>query len=182
MDAEPLRYRAGFLAPPEAARLYRELLDSVRWHEEWIHLYGRRVRVPRLLAWFGDRGLNYRYAGRDHPADGWPAALADVRRRLESTLRLPFNFVLLNRYRNGGDYMGWHTDDERDHGRWVASLSLGAARRFLVRLEGEERSRQLDLTDGSLLVMDGRLRHSLPRTRRPVGERLNLTFRQVLPS
>lgn len=182
MSAEPFCYRTGFLAPAEAARLHGELLDSVCWQEEWLRLYGRRVRVPRLLAWFGDRGLNYRYAGRDHGAEGWHAALTGVRRRLESALGLSFNFVLLNRYRDGADYMGWHTDDERGHGRWVASVSLGAARRFLVRLDGESRARQLDLEEGSLLVLDGRLRHSLPRSRRPVGERLNLTFRQVVPS
>lgn len=179
MPAEPCCYRRGFLPLDDSERLCRELLETVCWREEWLHLYGRRVRVPRLIAWYGDPGLNYRYAGRDHHTTGWPARLTEVRDRLTAVLGPTFNFVLLNRYRDGDDHMGWHTDDERGHGHRVASVSLGATRRFLVRAGGETRSRRYDLEAGSLLVLDGRCPHRLPPTRRPVGERINLTFRQV---
>jgi len=174
-----LDYRPEFLARDEAAALHVELLAAAAWQQESLRLFGRQVAVPRLLAWYGDPGLNYRYSGADHPCDGWLPALEALRRRLQTALHLPFNFVLVNRYRHGADYMGWHRDDERGMGRWVASVSLGAPRRFLVRGEGEQRSHRLDLAAGSLLVMDGRLRHSLPRTRAAVGERINLTFRQL---
>jgi len=92
---------------------------------------------------------------------------------------VPSNFVLINFYRNGGDYMGWHADDERGLADRVASVSLGATRRFLLRPPGRNRSLGLDLEPGSLLLLDGSVRHSLPRTRKPVGERVNLTFRQI---
>lgn len=172
-------YRPVFLDAGEAAALHDLLLAAARWQQESLHLFGRTVAVPRLLAWYGDAGLNYRYSGADHPCDGWLPALDRLRQRLQAVLELPFNFVLVNRYRHGADYMGWHRDDERGMGRWVASVSVGAERRLLVRADGQQRSQRLDLAPGSLLVMDGRLRHSLPRTRTAAGERINLTFRHL---
>jgi len=174
-----LDYRPEFLEADEAAALQRLLQAEAAWQHESLRLFGREVAVPRLLAWYGDAGLNYRYSGADHACHGWLPGLDDLRRRLETALGLRFNFVLVNRYRHGADYMGWHRDDERGMGRWVASVSLGARRRFLVRADGQQRSHRLDLAPGSLLVMDGRLRHSLPRTRAAVGERINLTFRRL---
>lgn len=170
-------YRAGFLAPAEAESLYRALRDRVPWRRETLQLYGRRVAVPRLLAWCGDAGVNYRYAGADHPCHGWWPSLVPLRDRLQEELGIASNLVLLNRYRDGADYMGWHADDEPGLAARVVSVSLGARRRFLLRPRAAKRSLGIDLDSGSALIMDGRLRHSLPRTRRPVGERINLTFR-----
>lgn len=172
-----LDYRPDFLAPAEAARLLEQLLCKVPWREETLVLFGRPRQVPRLLAWYGDPGVNYRYSGADHLCEGWLPELAALRRRLQREVALHADLALLNRYRSGADYMGWHADDEAGHGVVVASLSLGARRRFLIRPSGSRTSLRLDLEHGSLLLFDGRLRHSLPRTRRPSGERVNLTFR-----
>jgi alkylated DNA repair dioxygenase AlkB len=59
------------------------------------------------------------------------AVLQAMRERLQAEGLGRFNSVLLNRYRGGGDYMGWHSDDEPELGPApvIASLSLGAARR-----------------------------------------------------
>ncbi len=166
----------------EASALFARLREDAPWRQEWLALYGRRVAVPRMVAWCGEAGLNYRYSGADHTCTGWLPELADLRRRLADRLALTSNFVLLNRYRNGSDYMGWHSDDERGLASTVASVSLGARRRFLLRPPVEAGgdappSQALDLEPGSLLLFDGSMSHSLPRTRRPVGERINLTFR-----
>jgi alkylated DNA repair dioxygenase AlkB len=177
----PVEHRPGFLAPTQATELLRTLLDGVPWQQEWLQLYGRRIAVPRLLAWCGEPGLNYRYSGTDHVCRGWLPELLGIRRRLAVELGVGSNLVLINRYRDGRDHMGWHADDERGLARRVASLSLGATRRFLIRLPGEPRSRSVDLEHGSVLVLDGSLRHALPPTRRPVEERLNLTFRRIQP-
>ncbi len=170
----------------------RQLVDRAPWRQEWISLYGRRVPVPRLVAWCGDAGINYRYSGADHPCDGWLPELAALRRQLSDATGLACNFVLINRYRHGAEYMGWHSDDERGLASTVASISLGACRRFLFRPKsaaamassartgpaGSRRPSQvLELAHGSLLMLDGSVRHSLPATRKPVGERINLTFR-----
>ena len=123
--------------------------------------------------------MNYRYTGIDHVAMGWPAQLIALRERVCAQAEQSFNFVLLNRYRHGGDYMGWHRDDERTAAPIIASLSLGARRRFRMRSGPGTKSCALDLTSGSLLLLDGRQQHMLAKSKREVGERINLTFRCI---
>jgi alkylated DNA repair dioxygenase AlkB len=177
-------YQSNFLSVDQAGRLFAQLRQSVNWREERLHLYGRWITVPRLLAWCGDAGVNYRYAGADHHCHGWLPQLYWLRERIARVTGLNSNLVLLNCYRDGSDYMGWHTDAEPGLASRVASVSLGAPRRFLLRPAGRahagrRRSQRLDLDHGSLLVLDGAQPHSLPATRRPVGERINLTFRHL---
>ncbi len=174
------QYVPGYLAPDVARDLLRGLLARPIWQEERIVLFGRERRVPRRVAWFGDEGVCYRYSGLPHRAGGWLPGLRRIRDELARETGLAFNFLLLNRYRDGRDCMGWHRDDEAMVSHRIASLSLGAERRFLLRPVPGEPSLRLDLAHGSLLIMDGRIPHALPRTRRAVGERVNLSFR-VLP-
>ena len=151
--------------------------NNVAWAKESFSIFGRRVTAPRRLAWFGDAGLNYRYTGTDHMAEGWPTALSALRDRVQAVAAQEFNFLLLNRYANGQQYMGWHRDDEAGCAGNIASLSLGAPRRFRYESEINGKSEQIDLEHGSLLRFDGRRRHCLAKTVRPVEERINLTFR-----
>jgi alkylated DNA repair dioxygenase AlkB len=173
------RFIPDFLDRGRADALLTFLLSAVDWRTEDIVLFGRRRRVPRLVAWFGDEGLCYRYSGADHPTRGWPAELLPLRDAVAGELPEAPNFVLLNRYRSGRDAMGWHTDNEAMLSDLIGSLSLGAPRRFLVRPVRDEGSRAFELTHGSLLLMDRHLPHCLPRTRREVAERINLSFRTV---
>ncbi len=172
-------YMPGFLSEEAGAELLRWCLDHVRWHREPIRLFGRTHVAPRLVGWCGDPGLSYRYAGQDHPGHGWPMPLQRIRERLAQETDISFNFLLLNRYRCGSDRMGWHRDDEPMTSRMVASISLGAQRRFLMRQEPDRPSVRLTLEHGSLLLMDRFVPHALPATRRPIGERVNLSFRSL---
>ena len=187
-DAQ-VRLVRGWLEPPAADALMAGLLEQVPWEVHRIRLFGREVASPRLSCWIGDADAAYRYSGTRFQPRPWLPALAALRDRLASELAQPFNSVLANRYRSGADAMGWHSDDERElgPGSLIASVSLGATRRFLLRHRGDPAQRlALDLEQGSLLLMGGQTqrywKHALPRTARPVGERINLTFRQVLPS
>jgi alkylated DNA repair dioxygenase AlkB len=173
------RYQPDFLTPTDAGDLLGWLLHDVAWQTETISLFGQHRVVPRLVAWFGEKGLNYRYSGRCHSGAGWPEKLGDLRKRVAAELKETPNFLLLNRYRDGSDSMGWHRDDEAGIGACIASVSLGASRTFLLREEDAERSCSMMLEHGSLLVFDGRIRHALPKTKRRVGERINLTFRVI---
>ena len=114
----------------------------------------------------------------DLPA-GWPAWLGELRDGVGAQLAMTPNFALLNLYRDGQDYMGWHTDNETTMHGQLASLSLGDTRRFLIEESSGTGKYRLDLEHGSLLLMNVELRHTLPRTVRQVGERINLTFRQI---
>ena len=166
---------------PKALDSADALLDWCRrtphWRTERIRLFGREAETPRMIAWYGDPGISYRYSGLDHPGQGWPPTLGRLRQMLNERFRLALNFALLNRYRDGRDWLGWHRDDERGLAGCVLSVSLGATRRLRLDL-GSERI-ALDLEHGSILRFNGALRHSLPRTRKPVAERFNLTFRRI---
>jgi alkylated DNA repair dioxygenase AlkB len=171
----------------EADRLLSLLREQLAWQQERLTIYGREHPVPRLVAWYGDAGASYRYSGVRHEPLPWTATLLEVRARIETLTGVRYNSVLANLYRNGRDGMGWHADDERELGRnpRIASLSLGATRRFRLRHRASGETHALDLTHGSLLVMGGALQHHwvhcVPKTSRPVGARINLTFREILP-
>ncbi len=177
---------AEWLDPAAADRLLDELRDTLPWENHRVRLFGREHASPRLSCWLGDPGAVYRYSGNVFEPRAWTPALLQLRERLQAELGVEFNSVLANRYRNGRDCMGWHSDDERELGDapMIASVSLGATRRFVVaHRQGQERL-AFDLPHRSLLVMAGATqrcyRHALPRTARPVGERINLTFRRIL--
>jgi alkylated DNA repair dioxygenase AlkB len=186
-DAQ-LRLAHGWLAPAAAASLMAALLHEVPWEVHRIRMFGRELASPRLSCWVGDADAAYRYSGSLFQPRPWTPALAAVRERLQRELAQPFNSVLANRYRTGADAMGWHSDDEPELGAQplIASISLGARRRFLLKHRHYTAPRlSLELEPGSLLLMGGDMqrhwKHALPRTARPVGERINLTFRRVWP-
>jgi alkylated DNA repair dioxygenase AlkB len=175
------------LPPDEADERFSALRSRIDWRQEDILVCGQRRRVPRLVAWHGDPGTTYTYSGTAHEPLPWTVELQSVRARVEALSGYRYNSVLLNLYRDGRDGMGWHADDEAELGRdpVIASMSLGATRRFCLR-HRRHKDLKLDLLlpHGSLLCMGGATQHSwvhaLPKTRRPVGERINLTFRLLV--
>jgi len=148
-------------------------------------MFGRQIKVPRQVAWFGETGINYPYAGSSHIAQGWPPQLDVLRQQLSVSEARPLNFVLLNQYCCGSQYMGWHRDDEPCLQGAVVSLSVGAPRRFLIEAGTSKRAGaaiqkcRLELAHGSLLRHPGGWRHTLPKTTKPIGTRINLSFRYV---
>ncbi|MEE2803799.1 MAG: alpha-ketoglutarate-dependent dioxygenase AlkB [Pseudomonadota bacterium] len=180
-------YIPGFLCRDAADELLTFLLETVEWHQPTIRIYGKQVLSPRLAAWYGDHGAVYRYSGLVNCPLPWLMPLLTLRRRLYREWHWNPNAVLLNYYRDGRDSMGWHSDDEAELGRQpaVASISVGATRRFLIRHRRDKNSPvyQLDLEHGSLLFMSGTTqrywRHSVPKTTTVIGPRINLTFRKI---
>ena len=145
---------------------------------------GRSIPVPRLTAWYGTVG--YRYSGILHAARPLTEELRELRTLVEELAANSFNGVLANLYRDGRDSVGWHADNEPGLGAEpiIASLSLGAVRRFQLKHRTDRSLRvTLDLPHGSCLVMAGKTQqcwlHQLPKTRAPVGPRINLTFRRM---
>ena len=174
------RYIPEYLDRSQADELLAWVAAEVVWQQEKYWIYGRRITAPRLVAWYGDPGLSYRYSGTMHRSTGWPEVLALLCAGVKKNFSLESNFVLLNRYRDGSDSMGWHKDDESELRGPVASLSLGATRRFHMR-EGQNASTQkIDLEHGSLLILDRQTSHALPKTKRNLKERINLTFRHLV--
>lgn len=186
-DAD-VRHVAGWLSAAAADALQAQLTEAVPWEVHRIRMFGRWVDSPRLSCWIGDADARYRYSGADFEPRPWPPFLQTLRERLRAQGRGDFNSVLLNRYRSGDDYMGWHSDDEPELGPMplIASVSLGAARRFLLRRRDDHaRKAEYRLGHGDLLLMAGATQrcyqHALPKMARLQGERINLTFRRISP-
>lgn len=181
-------YVAAFLEPDEADQLLRNLMNTLDWREEAIRIAGKAVRVPRRVAWHGDPGAVYRYSGITHAPEPWTADLLELKSRLEAWCRQPFNGVLGNLYRDGLDAMGWHADNEPELGPapCIASLSLGAERRFEIRHNRSRETLGVPLAHGSLLIMSGALqthwKHRITRQPDVTGPRVNLSFRNIIPA
>jgi alkylated DNA repair dioxygenase AlkB len=173
------------LAEAAALRLFDQLMAITPWRQEIATLMGRRVPIPRLTAWHGEAG--YVYSGIRMTPAPWNAPLLEIKAVAEACAGQAFNSVLLNLYRDGRDSVSWHADNEPGLGRnpVIASISLGATRRFQMKHRRRNERLSLDLPSASCLVMAGatqhRWLHQVPKISRPVGPRINLTFRAVAP-
>ena len=176
-----LEHDPRFMPADEADDLLRALRDELAWEQREIVIFGRRVPQPRLIAWAGD--LGYRYSGQTlEPRPFGPVAGA-LLARVQARAGIGFNHLLANRYRTGGDSMGFHADDEPELGPdpVVASVSLGLARRLVFKPRRGGETFALDLGHGALLIMGGTCQrhyvHGVPRQPAVEGERISLTFR-----
>lgn len=183
-DADVLLYHGVFSAMQQE-HLLRSLLHNVPWEQHVIKMYGRSIAAPRLSAWYGDPGAHYSYSGLRLEPLSWTPTLLEIKSVVEALADIVFNSALLNLYRDGRDSVGWHSDAEPELGRnpVIASVSLGAERRFMFQHRKFKTRLALDLEPGSILLMRGptqhHWRHQLPKTRKPVGMRVNLTFRII---
>lgn len=173
-----------WLPPSESEPLYDRLLSQVAFEQRSVTLFGKTVAQPRLIGWCG--AVAYRYSGLTLPPRTVPACLTDVLHRVNQLTNTEFNHLLLNLYRNGDDSMGMHADDEAELGSepTVATLTLGATRKFLLKARRGGHRLEYALGDGSLLIMGGRCQaeyvHGVPKTRAAVSPRLSITFRRIV--
>ncbi len=170
-----------------ADSLFDTLRIKIQWQQDNIRLYGRAIDLPRLTAWYGDPGSSYIYSGIAMNPLPWTPELLFIKERIEEGSGVVFTSVLLNLYRNGNDGVHWHSDDEKELGLnpVIGSVSLGGTRTFQLRhLKRRELPKvEISLTHGSFLLMKGTTQHfwehQLPKTRRAVKPRINLTFRVI---
>ena len=176
-----------FYTPAESAFFFLRLLDEVKWQQDRMAFYGREIALPRLTAWYGDRGHTYTYSHISMQPHPWTALLLEIKRKVENSVDAHFNSVLLNLYRSGSDSVAWHQDNEPELGSHpiIASVSFGETRVFQLRHRNNRVVPRLDipLSTGSLLIMRGETQqhwqHQIPKTKRAVERRMNLTFRFI---
>ncbi len=179
-----LYYDPHFIESAEADTFFVKLRATLPWQQERINLFGKSVLQPRLQSWHGD--ASYTYSGLTMSPYAWTPELISLKDRCEAIAEVKFNSVLANLYRDGQDSMGWHQDNEPELGRnpVIASLNLGDSRRFVLRNLHSKTQIEYNLSHGALLIMAGELqhhwRHGVPKTSKPKGERINLTFRHIL--
>lgn len=169
----------------QADHWLQRLTDETPWRQEVITVYGKRHPIPRQQAWHGNPECHYSYSGLRLSPQPWTPLLQTIRDGVEAASGSRFNAVLLNRYRDGNDRMGWHSDNEPELGRdpVIAIVSLGAGRDLLLRHQDGQQRLAVTLLHGSLLVMAGRCQqewqHAIPVRKKVDEPRVSLTFRFI---
>jgi len=166
--------------------LFAELYEQIAWQQETITMHGKQMPVPRLSAWYGDKGKDYTYSGILHKAQPWNKSLLTIKQAVEAVANTTFNSVLCNLYRNEKDSVAWHSDDEPELGKTpiIASVSFGAERYFQFRRKDDTAKKfHLNLAHGSCLIMQGKTQecwqHQIAKLSEAISPRINLTFRAI---
>ena len=157
--------------------------------DQKVHIFGAYYEITRKHAAYGDNGLQYSFSGLTLNAKPWTALLEKIRDLVSAETGHKYNFVLVNRYANGSDSIGFHSDDEKEVDPLVpiACVSFGSERRFVLKSKKVIKPRcfSMKLESGSLLLMraptNERYHHSITRCSGFVGPRVSLTFRNIIP-
>ncbi len=184
-DAEIIYYPE-FFDKEQADKIYSELLQEIAWQQDLITVFGKTHPQPRLTALYGNEGKPYSYSNITMQPHPWNTLLQKIKYHIETTTECQFTTVLLNQYRDGKDSNGWHADNEKELGTnpIIASLSFGAERVFQLKHNTiADAKKSIVLEHGSLLLMKGSTqhfwKHQIPKTAKPIGNRINLTFRSI---
>ena len=181
-DAE-IQYYPNFFDTTTADDLFLKLQKEIIWQQDDIMVYGKTYAQPRLTALYGNQGKPYGYSNIVMQPHNWSPLLIYIKNEIETICEENFTTVLLNNYRNGKDSNGWHADNEKELGRnpIIASISFGAERVFQLKHNSLDLKQNIILQHGSLLIMQGTTqhfwKHQIPKTAKPISERINLTFR-----
>lgn len=182
-------YYQSLFSQEQSNYFFNELLQTIKWQQHPVKLYGKILFESKLSAYYGDK--SYRYSGFTREPLPWHPILLEIKSIIESTIEAKFNAVLLNQYRDGNDSIGWHSDNQKDLGLkpTIASVSFGATRRFVFRYKQDHNQKiVLSLADGDLLVMAGETQkfwqHQIPKntskTAFKLKPRINLTYRLIV--
>ena len=181
-----LYYDRFFFNNIEANKYFNLLKKEIQWRQDNIKIFGKIYPQPRLTALYANNNKSYSYSNIKMQPITFTPTLFDIKSKIEKRLNSQFTSCLLNLYRNGQDSNGWHADNEKELGLnpVIASLSLGAERVFHMKHRNDKKEKlKINLTNGSLLVMRGKTQHhwlhQIPKTRKKVEERINLTFRII---
>lgn len=179
-------YYPSFIGREKADRYFRLLRERINWQQDDITVFGKTYAQPRLTALFGNNGKPYSYSNITMNPQEFTEPLLEIKSSIEQQASVMFTSCLANLYRDGSDSNGWHADNEKELGKnpVIASITLGHERYFHLKHRTVKALRhKLLLAHGSLLLMKGETQHhwlhQIAKTKKPIGERINLTFRVI---
>lgn len=181
-----VNYFGRVLSAEAATHYFKSLLANIEWKNDEAVIFGRHIITKRKAAWYGDNSYSYTYSNTTKEALPWTNELLELKKIAEEKTGIIFNSCLLNLYHNGDEGMAWHSDDEKSLGKdsTIASISLGAERKFALKHKTSKESTSVILESGSLLVMKDTTQsnwlHSLPKSKTITQPRINLTFRTMV--
>ena len=179
-------YIENFLNEKEQQFFFQALLKNIEWKADEVKIFGKHIITKRKMAWYANEEIQYTYSGISRKAILWNNELLALKNRIEKDFPDHFNACLLNLYHAGNEGMGWHSDNEKTivENSAIASISLGAARKFSFKHKISNQTISLNLASGSLLLMKGETQkywlHSLPKSTKVLESRINLTFRRMV--
>jgi len=175
------------LTETDATAYLQYFLQQLAWPHDEVILYGKHIRTSRMIAWYGDEKFEYHYSGMIRKGHIWDNRLWKLKQYIEKLTGQQFNSCLANLYQDGSQGMGWHSDDEKTLGQnpVIASVSLGATRKFCFRHKTQNDKIEVLLQHGQLLLMRDETqhfwKHALMKSTRVQEPRINLTFRYFWP-
>lgn len=178
-------YFGRIMSAAEADEHFEQLLNSIDWRQDEVIIFGKRIVTKRKTGWYGEEEFDYTYSKITRRAKLWTPQLLQLKQLVQKETGLEFNSCLLNLYHSGEEGMSWHSDAEAELGKQpaIASVSLGAQRKFMLKHKTSGEKVSLQLETGSLLLMQGETQrywlHSLPKTKKVQAPRINLTFRSI---
>lgn len=181
-----LFYEQDFLESNISLNYITELLNEVNFKNDESIVFGKHYFMNRLVGWVGEHPFSYGYAQIKRKAEPWGENVLKLKRLVENATGAQYNSCLLNYYPSGEEGMGWHADNEKELGinPKIASLSLGATRKFSFKHNTTKQKIDVQLKNGSLLLMTGEIqhfwKHALPKTKKIKTPRMNLTFRNII--
>jgi len=181
-----VNYFGPILSALESKLFFQKLLAETEWANDEAIIFGKHIVTKRKVAWYGEKEFLYHYSGTVKKANVWNPILVQLKKFVEIKTGISFNSCLLNLYHSGDEGVGWHSDDEKSLGlnTIIASLSLGAERKFYLRHKKTKETISLFLEEGSLLLMKGetqsKWQHSVPKMKKVIHPRINLTFRRFI--
>ena len=173
------------LSDVEIKHIQNELFNNINWENERVVLFGKEIITKRKVAFYSDPSISYKYSSKTKIGLPWKDSLIKLKRIIESITKESYNACLLNLYHDGEESMGWHSDNEKEivANSSIASLSIGASRKFSFKHKVTKETISIQLENGSLLEMKGAIQtnwlHALPKSKKIKELRINLTFRQM---
>ena len=179
-------YFGKILESKKADFYFEHLLKTIALERDEVIIFGKRIVTKRMTGWYGEKEFEYTYSKITRKAKLFTPELEELKKLVEQRTGLEFNSCLLNLYHSGEEGMSWHSDAEAELGKdpAIASISLGAERKFVLKHKTSKEKVSVELEHGSLLLMKGETQknwlHSLPKTKKVKEPRINLTFRKIL--
>lgn len=160
--------------------------------ESQVIINGKQVKIPRKQIAYGEPGISYHFSGTEVKTNDWNKddeickTICRIKERAELLSNTKFNFVLINRYNDGDDYIGFHSDDEKDlvKNSPIVGVTIGAERDFILKSNSTNKKHTLRLHSGSMIIMHSPTnkywKHSVPKRASVKAPRISLTFRKMI--
>ena len=178
-------YHEQVISEEQTKQMYEELLNNIYWENERVVMFGKEIITKRKVAFYSDSSIAYRYSSSTKIGLPWKDTLITLKNIVESITKESYNACLLNLYHDGEESMGWHSDNEKEilANSSIASLSIGAIRKFSFKHKSTKETISIQLGNGSLLEMKGAIQsnwwHALTKSKKVTEPRINFTFRQM---